>query len=124
MKVIAVIPARMASTRFPGKPLADILGLPMIEHVRRRLPLSQEIDDVIVATCDLEILDLVQVMEGQALMTSDKHDRCTDRVAEAISSKNADIVINVQGDEPLVNPEMIGPLLEPLKNIRSFYVQI
>ena len=115
MKVIAVIPARMASTRFPGKPLADILGLPMIEHVRRRLLLSQEIDDVIVATCDLEILELVQSYGGQALMTSDKHDRCTDRVAEAISSKNADIVINVQGDEPLVNPEMIGPLLEPLK---------
>ena len=91
MKVIAVIPARMASTRLPGKPLADILGLPMIEHVRRRLLLSQELDDVIVATCDQEILDLVQSYGGQAIMTSNKHDRCTDRVAEAITKK-ADIV--------------------------------
>ena len=119
MKVIAVIPARMASTRLPGKPLADILGLPMIEHVRRRLLLSQELDDVIVATCDQEILDLVQSYGGQAIMTSNKHDRCTDRVAEAITSKNADIVVNVQGDEPLVNPEMIGPLLEPLKKYKE-----
>ena len=115
MKVIAVVPARMASTRFPGKPLADILGLPMIEHVRRRLLLSHEINDVIVATCDQEILDLVQSYGGQAIMTSDQHERCTDRVAEAVEAINADVVINVQGDEPLVNPGMIGPLLEPLK---------
>ena len=115
MNVIAVIPARMASTRFPGKPLVDILGLPMIEHVRRRLLLCQEIDDVIVATCDQSILDLVQNFGGKAIMTSDKHKRCTDRVAEAISSINSELVINVQGDEPLVNPEMIGPLIEPLK---------
>ena len=105
----------MASTRFPGKPLADILGLPMIEHVRRRLLLSHDINDVIVATCDQEILDLVQSYGGQVIMTSDQHERCTDRVAEAIAEINADVVINVQGDEPLINPEMIGPLLEPLK---------
>jgi 3-deoxy-manno-octulosonate cytidylyltransferase (CMP-KDO synthetase) len=116
MKVIAVIPARMASTRFPGKPLADILGLPMIEHVRRRVLLCQEIHEVIVATCDKEILNLVQNFGGQAVMTSDQHMRCTDRVAEVMEAINADVVINVQGDEPLVNPKMFGPLLEPLKN--------
>ena len=121
MKVITVIPARMASTRFPGKPLADILGLPMIEHVRRRLLLCHEINDVIVATCDQEILDLVQSCGGHAIMTSDRHERCTDRVAEAVGSINADIVINVQGDEPLVNPEMIGPLLEPLKKEKELF---
>ena len=123
MNVIAVIPARMASTRFPGKPLADILGLPMIEHVRRRLLLCQEIDDVIVATCDQSILDLVHNFGGKAIMTSDKHERCTDRVAEAISSISVDLVINVQGDEPLVNPEMIGPLLEPLKKEKDLLSQ-
>ena len=116
MKVIAVIPARMASTRFPGKPLADILGLPMIEHVRRRVLLCPEINEVIVATCDNEILHLVQNYGGQAVITSDQHERCTDRVAEVMDTKNADLVINVQGDEPLVNPEMFGPLLQPLKN--------
>jgi len=116
MKVIAVIPARMASTRFPGKPLADILGLPMIEHVRRRVLLCPEINEVIVATCDNEILHLVQNYGGQAVITSDQHERCTDRVAEVMNTKNADLVINVQGDEPLVNPEMFGPLLQPFKN--------
>jgi len=116
MKVIAIIPARMASTRFPGKPLADILGLPMIEHVRRRVLPCLLIDDVIVATCDREILDLVRSHGGHAMMTSDQHERSTDRVAEAIESVDADVVINVQGDEPLVNPDIFGPLLEPLKN--------
>ena len=109
MKVIAVIPARMASTRFPGKPLANILGLPMIEHVRRRVLLCPEINEVIVATCDNEILHLVQNYGGQAVITSDQHERCTDRVAEVMDTKNADLVINVQGDEPLVNPEMHEP---------------
>ena len=116
MKVIAIIPARMASTRFPGKPLADILGLPMIEHVRRRVLRCLLIDDVIVATCDNEILDLVRSHGGHAVMTSDQHERSTDRVAEAMGINNADLVINVQGDEPLVNPEMFAPLLEPFKN--------
>ena len=124
MKVIAVIPVRMASTRFTGKPLADILGLPMIEHVRRRVLLCLLIDDVIVATCDREILDLVRSHGGQAVMTSDQHERSTDRVAEAIELVDADVVINVQGDEPLVNPKMFGPLLEPLKKEKELMLDI
>lgn len=115
MKVVAVIPARMASTRFPGKPLADILGLPMIEHVRRRVALSPVIQEVVVATCDREIFEVVAANGGQAMMTAPTHERCTDRVAEAAVSIDADIIINVQGDEPLVQPSMFEPLLAPLR---------
>ena len=116
MKCVAVIPARMAATRFPGKPLENILGIPMVEHVRRRLLLSKYLDDVIVATCDQEIMDLVLQQGGKAVLTKDSHERCTDRVAEAASSIDADVIVNVQGDEPLVMPEMMeqvtGPLLK------------
>ncbi len=115
MKTLAIIPARMASSRFPGKPLASILGLTMIEHVRRRVALSPDIDEVIVATCDLEIKEEVEKYGGHAVMTADTHERCTDRIAEAAETLDADIVINVQGDEPLVRPEMFGPLLAPLQ---------
>jgi 3-deoxy-manno-octulosonate cytidylyltransferase (CMP-KDO synthetase) len=114
MKTIAIIPARMASTRFPGKPLADILGLPMIEHVRRRVDLCPEIDKTIVATCDEDIFNLIKDCGGEVVMTSAIHERCTDRVTEAMQSLDADIVINVQGDEPLVNPAMFLPLIRPL----------
>jgi 3-deoxy-manno-octulosonate cytidylyltransferase (CMP-KDO synthetase) len=115
LKVVAVIPARMASTRFPGKPLADILGLPMIEHVRRRVALSPLIQDVVVATCDREIFETVAANGGRAVMTAPTHERCTDRVAEAAASLEANIIINVQGDEPLVQPGMFAPLLAPLR---------
>ena len=115
MKIIAVIPARMASTRFPGKPLADLLGLTMIEHVRRRVALSPLFSDVVVATCDQEIMDVVLSHGGHALMTATSHERCTDRIAEAADNLDADIIVNVQGDEPLVHPEMFNPLVAPLK---------
>jgi len=114
MTTVAIIPARMQSTRFPGKPLALILGLPMIEHVRRRVSLCKELKDVIVATCDEEIKKVVEEAGGKAVMTSDKHDRCTDRIAEAASNLKADIVVNVQGDECLVVPEMIEASFKPL----------
>jgi 3-deoxy-manno-octulosonate cytidylyltransferase (CMP-KDO synthetase) len=104
----------MGSTRLPGKPLIDILGLPMVEHVRRRVGLSPIIDEVIVATCDREIADVVERYGGRAVMTSDRHERCTDRVAEAARAIDADIVINVQGDEPLLRPESFDGLLAPL----------
>ena len=114
MKVSAIIPARMASTRFPGKPLADILGIPMIEHVRRRVSLCPIFNDVIVATCDQEIFDIVSVNGGRAVMTSNTHERCTDRIAEAALKIDADVIVNVQGDEPLLRPEMFEPLITPL----------
>ena len=116
MKIIAIIPARMAATRFPGKPLANIMGLPMIEHVRRRVSLCELLDDVIVATCDEDIKEVVEKAGGKVLMTADSHERCTDRVAEAAASLDADIIINVQGDEPLVLPEMMEDAARPLKD--------
>jgi 3-deoxy-manno-octulosonate cytidylyltransferase (CMP-KDO synthetase) len=114
MNVLAVIPARMASSRFPGKPLADIMGLPMVEHVRRRVSLCPLIHDVVVATCDREILEAVTACGGKAVMTASTHERGTDRIAEAARAVPCDIVLNVQGDEPLVRPEMFEPLLAPL----------
>jgi len=114
VKIIAIIPARMAATRFPGKPLAPILELPMIEHVRRRVAMCTDLHEVIVATCDKEIREVVEASGGKVIMTSDAHERCTDRIAEAAESIDADIVINVQGDEPLVMPEMMTDVARPL----------
>jgi 3-deoxy-manno-octulosonate cytidylyltransferase (CMP-KDO synthetase) len=111
-KIAAIIPARMASTRFPGKPLAKICGLPMIEHVRRRVSLCKMLNYVSVATCDEEIYSTVVSYGGRACMTSDKHERCTYRIAEAAEKLDADIVINIQGDEPLIVPDMIEDLIK------------
>ena len=115
MKVIAIIPARMGSSRFPNKPIKKILGLSMIEHVRRRVEMSSVFSDVIVATCDSEILEEVQRFGGKAVMTAATHERCTDRIAEAAENYDADIIVNVQGDEPLVRPEMFDDLVRPLE---------
>ncbi len=114
MTVVAIIPARMAATRFPGKPLAKLLGLPMIEHVRRRVQLAASVDRVVVATCDEEIAQTVRAFGGLAAMTSPSHERCTDRVAEAARQYPADVVVNVQGDEPCLLPEMIDAAVRPL----------
>lgn len=113
-KIAVIIPARMAASRFPGKPLAKILDLPMIEHVRRRVLLSDIVDDVYVATCDKEIMDTVKQFGGKAIMTADTHERCTDRVEEAADSVDADIIVMVQGDEPLFMPDVIEKLVNPI----------
>ncbi len=110
-KVAAIIPARMGSSRYPGKPLVPILGLPMIEHVRRRVLKMKGIDLVIVATCDQEIADVVRAAGGVAVMTSDQHERATERIEEAARSIDADIIINVQGDEPMVLEEPLADLI-------------
>lgn len=114
MSIVAIIPARMASNRFPGKPLKPILGLSMIEHVRRRVTLCSFLDDVIVATCDREIVEEVERFGGKVVMTSDRHEGCIDRVAEAAQGLEAEIIINVQGDMPLVYPETLESLVTPL----------
>lgn len=114
MKVVAIIPARMASTRFSGKPLEPILGRSMIEHVYRRTTLSDRMDQVVVATCDREIYEAVETFGGQAVMTSSAHERSTDRIAEAAHTLEGDIFLNVQGDEPMVKPEMLELLCQPL----------
>ena len=112
--ITIVIPARMASSRYPGKPLVSILGLPLIEHVRRRALLSKGSGLVVVATCDPEIKEAVEKAGGKAVMTKDTHERCTDRIEEAMKQLPGDIVVMVQGDEPLLMPEAIAAVSAPL----------
>ncbi|MCB0320780.1 MAG: 3-deoxy-manno-octulosonate cytidylyltransferase [Bdellovibrionales bacterium] len=113
-RVAAIIPARMAASRFPNKPLAPILGIPLVEHVRLRVEMSTSVSTVAVATCDQEIFDVVTRNGGKAIMTSDKHLGCIDRIAEAAQSLTENIIVNVQGDEPLIRPELIDALVAPL----------
>lgn len=112
--ITAVIPARMASSRFPGKPLVPILGLAMIEHVRRRALMAEGVDHVVVATCDVSIRTAVEIAGGRVVMTSDAHERCTDRVEEAMRHLPGDIVAMVQGDEPLLIPDAVRMVTQPL----------
>ncbi|WP_078129401.1 3-deoxy-manno-octulosonate cytidylyltransferase [Leptospira alexanderi] len=121
MKTIAVLPARMASSRFPNKPLVKISGLEMIEHVRRRVIMSSSINEVIVATCDEIIKQRVESFGGKVVMTSDVHRGCIDRVAEAALYVKGDIVIVVQGDEPLILPSMLDDLVKPMLADSSIY---
>ncbi len=114
MDAVAIIPARMGSSRFPGKPLADILGLPMIEHVRRRVSMSKVVSEVYVATCDKEIHDAVTDLGGKAIMTSSEHQRASDRTAEAAESLNSELIVMVQGDEPMTYPNMVDLALQPM----------
>ena len=119
MKVLALIPARLASTRFPNKPLAQILEKSMLQHIVERVQLCKEIDQVAVATCDQEIINHVQSLGHQAIMTSNLHERASDRCAEAVTklekSENTkyDIVVMVQGDEPMTDPRMLSDVLRP-----------
>lgn len=115
MHVTAVIPARYASTRFPGKPLADILGKPMIQRVYERTALSQSVTRVIVATDDERIRRAVEGFGGEVRMTRPDHPTGTDRLAEVAAGIETDLVVNVQGDEPLIDPRMIDQAVAPLK---------
>lgn len=112
-KIIGVIPARMGSSRYPGKPLAEILNMPMIEHVYKRSLLSKMLDDLFVATPDEEIKEVVEAFGGRVIMTSPSHNRCTDRIAEAVKNIDCEVVVNIQGDEPLLYPEIIDLTVKP-----------
>ena len=105
MKITAVIPARYGSSRLEGKPLKDICGKPMIQHVYERVLKAELVQDVIVATDDERIVAVVKAFGGRAKMTSLDHKSGTDRVAEVMRAETADIVANVQGDEPLIDPQ-------------------
>ena len=107
MRVLGVIPARYASTRLPGKPLADICGKTLIQRVYERAALSKTLDRLVVATDDARILEAVHSFGGECLMTSPDHPNGTCRVAEASKHDDAEVVINIQGDEPLLDPVMI-----------------
>lgn len=117
MKILCVIPARYASTRLPGKPLADIVGKPMIQHVYERSAQATIPQQVVVATDDEKVFQAVQQFGGKVVMTSSGHQTGTDRLAE-VASKYAevDVIINVQGDEPLIDPKVIDELAQEFLN--------
>lgn len=117
--VVGIIPARMAATRLPGKPLGDICGKPMLQRVWERAGRASLIDAVYVATPDEEIRLAVEAFGGIAIMTSDRHRSGTDRLAEAASSLAVEIVVNIQGDEPLIDPQTIDAAIQPLLADRS-----
>ncbi len=116
MKAVAILPARMGSSRFPGKPLAKLLGKPMIQHVWERVSKAKGLSDVLVATCDDEIAQACKAFGAPYVMTSDKHERASDRIAEAAKSVKADIYVMVQGDEPMTVPAMIEESLAPFSD--------
>jgi 3-deoxy-manno-octulosonate cytidylyltransferase (CMP-KDO synthetase) len=114
MRVIGVIPARMGSTRFPGKPLAKLGERSMIEHVYRGTSACPLLDEVVVATCDHEIVRAAQAFGARAILTSAAHERASDRVAEACANDEAEIIVMVQGDEPMVAPSMIASVVSAI----------
>ena len=128
MNVLALIPARMGSSRFPGKPMAKILGKPMIGHVYDRVCQSPILSMTAVATCDREIYDYIRSIGGNAVMTADTYERASDRCAEALlaieSEQNCifDIVVMVQGDEPMTHPDMINEAVQPMLDDLSIKV--
>lgn len=120
MRIVGIIPARLASTRFPGKPLAPILGMPMIGHVLCRSRMSKHLEKVYVATCDLQIAEYADSIGAPWIMTAPTHERAADRTAEALlaierqTGGQVDIVVMIQGDEPMVTPDMIDEAVTPL----------
>jgi len=140
--IVGIIPARMGSTRYPGKPLEKIVGMPMVGHVYHRSKMSKSLDEVYIATPDTEIADYADSIGAKSIMTKDTHERASDRAAEAMlkieaSTGNAiDIVVMIQGDEPMLNPEMIDiavnamledpalnvvNLMAPIKSVEEFH---
>jgi 3-deoxy-manno-octulosonate cytidylyltransferase (CMP-KDO synthetase) len=113
-RVVAIIPARYGSTRFPGKPLATIAGKPMIQHVYERTAGVNSVDRVLVATDDERIREAVRSFGGEAVMTGRQHESGTDRIAEVAERLDAPIVVNVQGDIPFLDPEMLAAGVKPL----------
>lgn len=117
MRVVCFIPARMASSRFPGKPLEPLLGLPLILHIYRRCRLLDGVDDVIVTTCDEEIAEAARADDATVIMTRDTHPGCVDRIEEAIEYlpeplADDDLILMVQGDEVLVSPDMMNAVID------------
>jgi 3-deoxy-manno-octulosonate cytidylyltransferase (CMP-KDO synthetase) len=114
VKATAIIPARYGSTRFPGKPLALINGLPMIQHVCRRVSKAKMVDRVVVATDDVRIVAAVESFGGDVVLTRSDHPTGTDRLAEVALNIDSELIVNVQGDEPLINPKMVDQAIAPL----------
>jgi 3-deoxy-manno-octulosonate cytidylyltransferase (CMP-KDO synthetase) len=127
-KILALIPARMGSSRFPGKPMAKILNKPMIGHVYEKVKENALVDQTVVATCDDEIYNYIKKIKGRAVMTSSLHERASDRCSEALTKIELkdkckyDIIVMVQGDEPMIDPEMITQALSPMINDKEILV--
>jgi 3-deoxy-manno-octulosonate cytidylyltransferase (CMP-KDO synthetase) len=128
MNILVLIPARMGSSRFPGKPMAHILGKPMIGHVYDNIRVSPMVTLTAVATCDLEIFDYIESIGGVAVMTSDSHERASDRCAEALlklekmNGIRYEIVVMVQGDEPMTSMHMLEEAIVPMISNESIKV--
>jgi len=126
--VLALIPARMGSSRFPGKPMTPVLGKPMIGHVYNNVSECKLLVDTVVATCDEEIVDYIKSIAGKAVMTGKHHERASDRCAEALeilekeNNIRYDVVVMVQGDEPMTRSEMIEESAMPVLNDPSVLV--
>jgi 3-deoxy-manno-octulosonate cytidylyltransferase (CMP-KDO synthetase) len=114
LAIVAIIPARFRSTRLPGKPLSEIQGKPMIQWVHERVRAARTVDRVLVATDDVRIADAVAAFGGEAVMTSPEHASGTDRLAEVARTLDAAIVVNVQGDEPMLDPALVDAVVRPL----------
>ncbi|MBF0436406.1 MAG: 3-deoxy-manno-octulosonate cytidylyltransferase [Magnetococcales bacterium] len=112
LRIVAIIPVRFASQRLPGKPLLPIAGKPMIQHVYERALLAR-LDEVVVATDDQRIYDVVKKFGGHVVMTDQNHPSGTDRVAEAAAGLTADVVVNIQGDEPLLDANAVNAAITP-----------
>jgi len=118
----------MGSSRFPGKPLANIHGMPMIGHVYFRSKMAKILDEVYVATCDQEIIDYIKSIDGKAIMTDTSHERASDRTSEALNiiesrtEQKSDIIVMLQGDEPMILPGMIDAAVQPLLDDQSVTV--
>lgn len=117
-KVLAIIPARYGSTRLPGKPLVNILGKPMIQHVWEKVIGASGVGRIVVATDDEKVYDAVRGFGGEAIMTSKSHPSGTDRIAEVVRSLpfDTDIIVNIQGDEPMIEPDMVDQVIKILNN--------
>jgi 3-deoxy-manno-octulosonate cytidylyltransferase (CMP-KDO synthetase) len=128
MKILAIIPARMGSSRFPGKPMAKIHGKPMIGHVYERVSKCNLLTKTVVATCDEKIYNYIESIGGEAVMTSNLHHRASDRCAEAMTflekqdGYKYEIIVMVQGDEPMTDPNMIVEVLTPMVNDKNILV--
>jgi len=116
MKTVVVIPARLESTRLPNKVILDIGGKPLIQRVFEQVKKSKKVSDIFIATDSEKIIKLVESFGGKAILTSSKHQSGTDRIAEAVQNLETDFIINVQGDEPLISPNLIDSLISVLEN--------
>lgn len=120
MRIIGIVPARMAASRFPGKPMYNIIDRPMLAHVYQRASLYKKWDFLSIATCDDVINSFAENKKFNSIMTSTRHTRALDRIAEAVTKisnftvDENDIIINVQGDEPMLHPEMFDALVSPI----------